>query len=104
MRASSNPGKTHYQVMGYADKPGAVVVGSDIFTVAISFTPEGSGALIVVADTPDGGRTFLGLRQRQSGELEHFQPGVFDVVDVEHAFLREMWAAWMADKEAGKGE
>jgi len=102
MRASSNPGKTHYEVMGYADKPGAVVVGSNIFTVALSFTPGGRGAMIVVADSPDGGKMFMGLRQRQDGKLEPFEPSALDVIDAEHPFLTEIWAAWMADK--GKGE
>lgn len=94
------PGGTNYYVMGYRDMPGAVVVGSDIFTVAMSFTEEGRGAILVVTDTQDGGTTIAGLRQRQDGKLEFFGPPAFDVIDVEHPFIREIWGKWVVEKVA----
>lgn len=93
------PGGTNYYVMGYRDMPGAVVAGSDIFSVAMSFTEEGRGALIVVTDTPEGSGSFMGLRQRQDGYLESFAPTALDVIDVEHPFLTQIWGAWLVKKE-----
>lgn len=88
------PGGTNYYVMGYRDMPGAVVAGSDIFSVAMSFTDDGRAALIVVADAQDGSKGILGLRQRQDGMLEPLKPPAFDVIDVEHPFLLQIWDAW----------
>jgi hypothetical protein len=90
-------------MIDFADRPGCYVVGSGIFTVAISITPEGRGALLVVGDAPDGINVYGGLRQRQDGVLEGFDPTVLDttleVLNVEHPFLIELWEQWV---KAGK--
>ena len=78
-------------------------MGTDTFTVAMSFTPEGRGAILVVADIQGGGSSIAGIRQDQTGKLTSFNAAALDVIEKEHPFLVELWAEWQAGKEEDRG-
>ena len=76
-----------------------VVVGSGIFTAAISFTRDGCGGLMVIADAEGDAqkKAMMFVRQRPDGALEAVGmdglPSFFD----EHPGLRELWDAWHSE-------
>jgi hypothetical protein len=76
--------------------PTTLVLGNATFTVAIDFTEDGRGALLVIADKPDDDRRYIiAARQTPTGEVVMAQDrtGVHALA-LEHQPLTDLWAQW----------
>lgn len=87
--------KTRYEMHAFET---LFTAGTGILTVAASFTKDGRGAVIIVADQP-GTKAILVLYQDRQGKLVYVQDiNQVRILAADHPDLVTLWESWLTDE------